>query len=154
MTGTVERGLWLIDGYNVLRVSLAPEPAKPGSPVLWWTEERRRALADLASRLDEQAQEIVLVFDARHLEQPQIDTQGFHHRQDGRVRVVFAPSADAWIVSAVRERRADFENVLVVTADRALGNRARSRGAEIVSTGRFVERCGGQTTPPSRRVMD
>jgi len=146
MTGTGERGLWLIDGYNVLRVSLAPEPAEPGDPVRWWTDERRRVLIDLASKFDEAAQEIIVVFDARHLDHPQIDTQGSRYggdEGDGRVRVVFAPSADAWIVRAVRERRADFGRVLVVTADRALGNRARSRGAEIVSTGRFVERCCG-----------
>jgi hypothetical protein len=69
------------------------------------------------------------------------------------VGCVFAPSADEWIVQALKARRTataarpggglSASVVTVVTADRPLASRSRALGAEIVSTGRFVERCAG-----------
>lgn len=146
------RALWLVDGYNVLRVSLSPRPAEePGSETFppqeeeadpgWWSSERRLALLGLASRLRAPAQEICLVFDARQLSEPREIAAGADWPAPEHIRSFFAPSADEWIVAAVRSRAPEFERRFVVTADRRLADRARSRGAEVVTTRRFVSLC-------------
>ena len=165
------RTLWLVDGYNVLRVSLTSaaevEPRQPGGPgrdsergaePRWWTAERREALLEMAARLSAPADEICLVFDARQLPQaeeaaPQEDTPSVGPSQP-RLRCIFAPSADDWIVAQVRARAEQFERRVVVSADRRLADRARARGAEIVSTGSFVALCGFEPDPRSGDSVD
>jgi hypothetical protein len=186
------RSLWLIDAYNVLRVSLANcaatpdggdpprEPSEPAEP--WWSQSRREYLIQLAAGLQEPNAEIWLIFDARHLleaeEMPQEMTEEIAEPAN-RVRVVFAPSADEWIVSAVkkasknsknRENSENGENsksgeneanrgseqktasaTRVVTADRVLANRVRSRGATIVATNEFVALCQQPHEDPGGR---
>ena len=126
---------WIVDGYNVLRVNLSPQ-----SPGNWWNQERRAALTSIASRLPYPDDEIVLVFDARHLAEPLLRPPADTTRP--LVRHVYAPSADDWIVSALRERD-PVERTVVVTADRPLADRARHRGAEVMATDEFVALCGG-----------
>jgi predicted RNA-binding protein with PIN domain len=132
------RSLWLVDGYNVLRVSLAPD-----DDPRWWSAERRSLLITLAGRLsnanshESSQREICLVFDGRHLPAAE---EGEPIADDG-LRVVFAPSADDWIVETLKRRRDEFDEIRVVTADRALANRARSRGAEVVPTNHFIDLC-------------
>ena len=60
--------------------------------------------------------------------------------------MVFAPSADDWIVDTLKRRR-DGEEIRVVTADRALANRARSRGAEVIATNQFLSLCEAAGDP-------
>jgi uncharacterized protein YaiI (UPF0178 family) len=55
--------------------------------------------------------------------------------------VVFAPSADDWILRELREA-SDPTAIVVVTADRQVADRARHRGARVVSPRAFLERCG------------
>jgi len=126
---------WIVDGYNVLRVSLSPQNSGD-----WWNQERRAALTSIASRLPYPDDEIVLVFDARHLAEPLLRPPADTTRP--LVRHVYAPSADDWIVSALRERD-PVEQAVVVTADRPLADRARHRGAEVMATDEFVALCGG-----------
>ena len=126
---------WIVDGYNVLRVSLSPQGAEN-----WWREERRAALLTLASRLPYPNEPITLVFDAKHLTEPQLKPAAEDAR--ARVRQVYAPSADEWIIATLKQR-SDLEQTVVVTADRPLADRARHRGAEIVATDAFVALCGG-----------
>ena len=153
------RSLWLIDGYNVLRVSL--QNGREGHDTRsWWTEERRRTLLELAARLPEPQAEVWVVFDGQHLTEPRV--KGISHKQDEllprragpeSVGCVFAPSADVWILQALKARRARRNaqaakpgctlRALVVTADRPLASRSRQLGAEIITTGSFVERCRG-----------
>lgn len=154
--------LWLVDAYNVLRVSLAPDTDEP-----WWSARRRDLLRARACRLQQPALgpeaapgdsrvEVCLVFDARQLSAteesevaresgPEPLTDPAERPPDDSpqplVRVLFTPSADEWIVAAARSRRSEFDRILVVTADRRLANRARSRDAEVVDTGRFLELC-------------
>jgi predicted RNA-binding protein with PIN domain len=134
--GRFMRSLWLVDGYNVLRVSLAPkqDPAQNSSG--WWSAERRSLLVSLAGRLRGPTSEVCLVFDGRHLRDSEEAEPG-----DAGVRVVFAPSADDWIVDTVKRRSEELDEIRVVTADRALANRVRSRGAEVVATDRFLASC-------------
>jgi predicted RNA-binding protein with PIN domain len=175
--------LWLVDAYNVLRVSLAPvsPAAGPGAAPegsaepQWWSEARREHLASLAARLAAPNAEICLVFDARHLlqahESPQAhspqayspqayspqaqeseaDEQLAHETDGKRIRIVFAPSADEWIVATVKEIQKTKRETRVVTADRVLANRVRSRGATIVPTDEFVALC---QRAPRRRTQD
>jgi hypothetical protein len=144
--------LWLVDGYNVLRVSM-PTGSEEGSLRPWWTAERRTALLELAARLPEPQAEVWVVFDGKHLTEPR--TQAVPRTSTAlpsrapalgpgprSVGCVFAPSADEWIVQALKARDGR-SGTAVVTADRPLASRSRALGAEIVSTGRFVERCAG-----------
>jgi rRNA-processing protein FCF1 len=54
--------------------------------------------------------------------------------------VVFAPSADDWLLQAVRDAE-EPSALVVVTADRQLADRIRHRGARIVSPRTFLARC-------------
>lgn len=146
--------LWLVDAYNVLRVSLAPAAGEP-----WWSAERRELLRTRVLQLREPGisrVEVCLVFDAGHLSSTEEAASGSLQVDepswgggDGApddasqplVRVLFTPSADEWIVGAARRRSDEFDRVRVVTADRRLADRARSRGAEVVDTGRFLALC-------------
>lgn len=133
--------LWLIDGYNVLRVSLSETGAAESDR--WWTAGRRQELIELAGGLAAPADEVCLVFDAQHLSQPREEPSGAPAGPASQpaLRCVFAPSADDWIVAELRARADSFARRVVVSADRKLANRARDRGAEIVSTGSFVALC-------------
>jgi predicted RNA-binding protein with PIN domain len=178
---TSTRSLWLVDAYNVLRVSLARlTEALPEAPAgaAWWSAERRSALAALAARLPEASAEICLVFDARHLSaraqispresqaspggcSPEARDLGDAHgeqapsvREGVQVRAIFTASADDWIVRDVKRRRGDFARTLVVTADRPLANRVRGGGAEVIATDRFVELCRGGGLPADPAAAD
>ena len=159
------RSLWLIDGYNVLRVSM-PTGSQDGAERPWWTADRRTALLELAAHLPEPQAEVWVVFDGKHLTEsrsqalPRSASEPLPLAEGPEsVGCVFAPSADEWIVQALKARRTAtaarpgdglsasvvtvVTGVTVVTADQPLASRSRALGAEIVSTGRFVERCAG-----------
>ena len=138
-----QKTLWLVDAYNVLRVSLTGDEQRAAPRDAWWGAERRQFLQDLARQLPEPESEVCLVFDAKQLPEAEEADRETRQPDEPLVRSVFAPSADEWIVAAVRARSADDARVRVVTADRPLGNRARSRGAEVVSTEAFIARCRG-----------
>jgi len=57
-----------------------------------------------------------------------------------RPRVVFAASADEWMLAALRAAP-DPTRIAVVTADRQLADRARHRGARVVRPREFAARC-------------
>lgn len=126
---------WLVDGYNVLRVSLAPQGLSS-----WWNQERRAALTTIASRLPYPDDEITLVFDARHLTEPLLRPAAEAARP--RVCQVYAPCADEWIINTLKQP-ARLAGTVVITADRPLAARARHRGAEVMATDEFVALCGG-----------
>ena len=120
--------LWLVDGYNVLCAGLLGGHDRSG----WWSEARREELLALLARFDEADAEIWVVFDGPREPSSPGDIQE-------RVRAVFAPSADEWLVEQVRAHA----EVAVVTADRKLAGRARHRGARVVSPREFLRRCTG-----------
>jgi len=122
---------WLVDGFNVLNVALLRGESRRE---FWRAEARDRllALADaLAGSAGPDAPEVVVVFDGQHAAPPE-DAHA--------ARRVFAASADAWLLRAVREAP-DPGAVAVVTADRQLADRARHRGARVVQPTDFVDRC-------------
>jgi len=114
--------LWLVDGYNTIGVGLLAGRSREG----WWTSNHRRELLRRASGFEEDGAEIWVVFDGA---KPSQDAGA------GRVREVFAPDADAWLLRRVEAGAA------VVTADRRLAERVRRRGARVVSPGDFLARC-------------
>jgi predicted RNA-binding protein with PIN domain len=117
---------WLVDGFNVIQVGLLAGREREH----WWGPARRSELRERAEQLDDPDVEVLLVFDGS---QP-------GPADAGRTRSVFAPSADDWILARLREA-ADPSAIRVVTADRRLAARAKSRGAQIVSPAEFLQRC-------------
>jgi hypothetical protein len=123
--------LWLVDGFNVLCAGLLGGRDR----ISFWTEAGRRAVLDRAARFDAPDARVVVVFDGpRPASAPAAGS---------RLETVFAPSADAWILDALRE--SGIAPVVVVTADRRLAGRARQRGAEVVAPLAFLARCPGET---------
>jgi hypothetical protein len=121
-----EPRVWLVDGYNVLNVGLLAGRAREG----WWTGPFRDELIGRAQGFEERDAEVWVVFDGAHPP----DATG-----TGRVRSVFAPSADEWLLAQIRER--DPASVALVTADRRLAARARHHGARVVAPAAFLARC-------------
>lgn len=121
--------LWLVDGFNVLHAGVLHGRDR----AQWWTEPRREQLVSLAERFDDTAAEIWIVFDGSGPEAPQEEPAS-------RVRRIFAPSADDWLLATVRASAAP-GCLAVVTADRAVADRARHRGAQVVSPRSFLARC-------------
>lgn len=73
------------------------------------------------------------------------------------VKVQFAPSADNWIVGEVERRThasAGELRTIVVSADRALQDRARHRGAEKLSPWAFARMCKASRTNRARHATD
>jgi hypothetical protein len=122
---------WLVDGFNVLHAGVLHGRDR----AQWWTAPRREQLVALAQRFDDAAAEIWIVFDGSYADEPA-------EAAAGRVRQVFAPSADDWLLKQVRASDAP-GCLAVVTADRAVADRARHRGAQVVAPRSFLARCQG-----------
>lgn len=123
---------WLVDGFNLMHAAVLRGRDRRD----WWRAEARERVIELVRRLDAPGAEVVVVFDGRR---PPDEPE----REDGP-QVVFAASADEWLVRAVREAP-DPARIAVVTADRQLADRARHRGARVVGPIAFRERCGGSS---------
>jgi len=131
--------VWLVDGYNVLSVGLLAGRAREG----WWSSRFRDELLGRVEAFEEHEAEIWVVFDAARPPDTEQAAEGRAPRgkpsERGRVRSVFAPSADEWLLAQIRDRGA--EGITLVTADRRLADRARHRGAEVVAPAEFLARC-------------
>lgn len=130
---------WLVDGFNVLHAGVLRGNDRRG----WWREEARARLLERVARFEERAAELWVVFDGPG---PGADRE----RDSERPRVAFAPSADEWLLDAVR-RAPDPAAVVIVTADRQLADRARHRGARVVSPRAFLARCGASEVAEAAR---
>ena len=100
----------------------------------WW-RDRPGAMRALRDRLEAFAtrsgEEVTLVLDGRPIELPAAAA--------GRVRCVFAPSADDAIADRVKQDR-DPSGLTVVTSDRELAARVRGHGARVTGA-RGFRRC-------------
>jgi predicted RNA-binding protein with PIN domain len=123
----VER--WLVDGFNVLHAGVLRGRDRAD----WWQEPARARLLDRVAGFAEGGAEVCVVFDGARPSPAEAERR--------HPRVVFAPSADDWILRELREA-ADPTAIVVVTADRQVADRARHRGARVVSPRAFLERCG------------
>ena len=119
--------VWLVDGFNVLHaVVLGGEPRGR----FWERGSRDRLVDRLAQRRDVSV-EIVLVFDGKH------PVEGDEAHPAPGLELVFAPSADDWIVARVRASDSA-DRVGVVTRDRQVGGRCRHAGATVLAPGDFL----------------
>ncbi|MAE96676.1 MAG: hypothetical protein CL910_18670 [Deltaproteobacteria bacterium] len=120
---------WLVDGFNVLHVGILSGRERGR----WWGGEARTRLLTRIAGFDGEG-ELCVVFDGPEPQEPGAQAP------NARTRVVFAPSADEWLLAEVRGSRAP-GTLAVVTADRKLADRARHRGARVVSPRDFLARC-------------
>lgn len=131
--------VWLIDGYNLLHASLGGQDRSE-----WWTAPRRRALLERVARFDGPGDQLWVVFDGDRPgpAAPELE-------EAGRVRCLFAASADEWIRRSIRDSP-DASAIAVVTGDRPVADRARHKGASVVSPRLFLSHC----LPESPRGAD
>jgi predicted RNA-binding protein with PIN domain len=135
--GAPEPKVWLVDGFNALHVALLAGRDRSR----WWTRDVREALLARVRGFDDPSAEVWVVFDGPH-PAPEAPADA-----TGGLRVAFARSADEWLLRRVREAAPGA--VAVVTADRPLADKARARGARVVSPHAFLARCaapGGAET--------
>lgn len=125
--------IWLVDGYNVLHAGVLRGRDRRG----WWKAPGQERLLALAATFDDPEAEIWVIFDRR----PDLsDTDEPSLPAGSRVRLVYAESADDWVVRRVR-RAEDPSSLAVVTADRQVQGRARHAGGHVVSPLAFLARC-------------
>lgn len=118
---------WLIDGYNVaFQVSSDPDPS---------TRSRVISAAGRIATIAPPGSMVVVVFDSS------VDTASLPAER--RVRVVYAPSADEWIIDHAGP------GTVVVTSDRRVREAAEQRGATGVWAEALAEwMAGGGTIGP------
>jgi predicted RNA-binding protein with PIN domain len=139
------RDEWLIDGYNVIHAGLLGAAGRRE----WWRAEHRARLEErcreFAERANESAQPplIWLVFDGTR---PGDENDATCAESPS---IVFAPSADDWIVKRVRGYE-DPQRLNVVTGDRQVADRCRHAGAQVVSPRAFLRRC--EEDPPDSSI--
>lgn len=121
--------IWLVDGFNVVQVGLLRGRDRDR----WWSAPRREELLAQVAEFERADAELWVVFDGNRAS-PASDPAS-------RVQTVYAPSADAWLVSRVKAAD-DPNEIVVVTADRRLANRVRHVGARVVTPGDFLRACG------------
>ena len=116
---------WIVDGNNVV-----------GSrPDGWWRDRpaaSARLVDSVSNRSWPEAASMTIVFDgANGPGAPDGSGVGVFYSGPGR-------SADDAIVERVGQLRVDGLRALVVTSDRALGDRVRQLGADVMPSGRFL----------------
>jgi hypothetical protein len=128
VTESERPAIWLVDGFNVLHAGVL-EGRERGE---WWREPSRARLLELAGSFDDPEAEVWIVFDGPR---PVPTTPA-----TPRLRVVFATSADEWLLSRVRNAP-DPSRLGVVTGDRRLAIRSRRSGARVIRPREFLDRC-------------
>jgi predicted RNA-binding protein with PIN domain len=124
----------VVDAFNVLHagVLVGRDRAR------WWASAARRRLVERVERFEEVGErEVWVVFDDRR--GPGGGAEGVTSA-DPRVRVITAPSADDWIVARARALHG-LRAMTVVTSDRALRERVRAAGGDLLSPRRFLAAC-------------
>ena len=148
----------LIDGFNLLHAVILKGRDRAG----WWRSDRQLQVVALAAQLAERAERGSLELPALASASPPVLLELPLHvvfdRRPGsseaacrsgplqapvdpaRVLVHHAASADDWIVAECQSRRRA-TRVVVVSADRALIDRARHHGASRLSPWAFAALC-------------
>lgn len=120
----------IIDGFNVLHAVVLIGRDRAG----WWQPAAQRRLVERVEQLPLSYPTIWIVFDRRPStgEVPRDEIPEDVTSNDSRLRIVYAPSADDWIVQEV-ERLTPQHSITVVTADRPLRDRVRRVGGSVLS---------------------
>ena len=125
---------WLVDAFNVLSVTLLGGSTRSE----WWRAPARERLIERARALPPARGVVWLVFDGPGPAPATASGAGPH--------VVFAPSADDWILRRVKRGGGDGA-LVVVTSDRRLADRCRHAGARVIAPGEFVAACRADGGP-------
>jgi len=136
VTESEQPAIWLVDGFNVLHAGVL-EGRDRGD---WWRAVSRARLLSLAGSFDDPEAELWIVFDGPREAPAALEAP--------RLRVIFAPSADEWLLSRLRSAP-DPSRFGVVTGDRRLAIRSRRRGAQVIRPRDFLDRCRGAGPGPS-----
>ena len=129
-----EPRIWLVDGFNVLHAGVLAGRDRAG----WWRAESQLRLLRRVARFDPAEAEVWVVFDAAHERSERCEPLA----ASPRTKLVFAPSADDWLVRRVRQAD-EPERLAVVTGDRQVQGRVRHAGARVISPRAFLARCPG-----------
>jgi hypothetical protein len=136
--------VYLIDGFNLLHAVIL----RGRDRARWWSGGRQRDVVSFVTGIAEKMSrgergpsipQFEVVFDAAREDSERFDSSPT--APGALVGVVFAPSADDFIVARVLSLRSGTSRerpVWVVTADRPLADRARHRGAERLSPWQFA----------------
>lgn len=127
-----EPEIWLIDGFNVLHAGVLTGRDRAG----WWRAASQTRLLQRVACFDATDAELWVVFDAAHEHSERCEALP----ASSRTKLVFAPSADDWLVRRVRQA-SEPERLAVVTGDRQVQGRVRHAGARVVSPRAFLARC-------------
>lgn len=135
----------LVDGFNVLHAVVL----KGRERAEWWSvlnQEQVIRLAEAFCRAANGDSQVEVVFDAG---------SSSSHRFQGEtaVSVRFDPNADDAIVERSRQLQGS-SHVIVVSADRALLDRARNFGATRLSPWAFRKVCAGALFPDDKGAYD
>lgn len=117
--------LLIIDGFNVLHAAVLVGRDR----ARWWQPAAQRRLVERVEQLNHSYPSMWIVFDRRPSTNEVLENVASN---DSRIRIVYAPSADDWIVQEV-ERLTPQHLVTVVTADRPLRERVRQVGGTLLS---------------------
>ena len=121
--------LFLVDGFNFLHAVVL----KGRDRARWWRPENRARVVEVVAGLVGGGAEAWVVFDERGRSEPTATDPG----AELRLPVHYAPNADDYIVALCAELTCGRE-VVVVSADRSLIDRARHRGARGLSPWAFA----------------
>lgn len=127
-----EPELWLVDGFNVLHAGVLRGRDRAD----WWRVPAQLRLVERVARFEPLTARLCVVFDAAHERSERCAPPP----SLARVEVVFAASADDWLVREAR-RAPEPGRLAVVTGDRQVAGRARHAGARVVSPRTFLARC-------------
>jgi hypothetical protein len=112
---------WYFDGYNILHAVLLGRDRD----VAWWHRDFQQRVVTWLEGLSSQSligdAPVTVVFDAQR---PLADSETV---TSALLSVVYAPSADEWIVETCRRT----PGARVVSADRSLTDRAKAAGARV-----------------------
>lgn len=133
--------LILIDGFNLLHAVVL----RGGERKQWWSLENQQRVVELVSRF-ERPDSCWIIFDAARPNSSQLQSASSLVGGSAKAapQVLYAPSADDRIVEIAA--RHSGEDVVVVSADRALQDRARNHGSARLSPWMFAEQCSGRPT--------
>ena len=141
--GSATPRVWLIDGYNELQAGVLRGRDRRG----WWTASVQSRLIAIADTFEDPTAEIIVVFDATKAASP----RAAEPSPPSRLRLVYAPSADDWLVRHVRSS-GEPGRIAVVTADRQVQGRARHGGASVGSPLAFLARCKRDAGDPLKEA--
>jgi hypothetical protein len=131
--------LYLVDGFNFLHAVLLVGRDRPH----WWRVENQQRVVDwcMASGVARDGGEIWVVFDQRDGREQAGSAGGTLVGGNG-VQIHHAPDADDHIVARCGELCIE-RDVVVVSADRSLVDRAKHRGARASSPWSFARGASG-----------